>query len=790
MYKKLTSLLCLLLAFSSFAHAEEDFLRPDQAFIISANAAGPDKIRVNWQIADGYYLYQSKFRFSAENPAIELGEPDLPPAIEKDDPIFGKVQTYRNQVSIDVPIIRAPPNTDVMTLKARSQGCADKGICYPPHTQTILVALTPKADAPAPVRAEQVESIEVAGSAPESGAASIMDSDPLSELEALGDDLGLGAMEDDILPPEQAFQVSAESLDGNRLKVRWTIADGTYLYQDKLQVEVATDGIQLGQYELPEPDIKKDSIKPDGTFGDVPVYHNEVTLDIPLLRTNTAATDIELKVASQGCADRGICYPPQKSTLKVALPAAAGVDSGSVAAAEVAATNAPAAGPVNEQDQLLGDLQDANPIWGLLLSLGFGILVAFTACMYPMIPILSSLIMGQGEKITAFRSFELSLAYTQGIAVTFGLIGAGIALFGQGINIQSALQTPWVLVPASLLFIALALSMFGFYQIQMPSAIQSRLHEMSNSQKGGSLAGVFLMGVLSALIVGPCGGPVLLAVLAFAAQTQDALLGFIYLWIFGFGMGLPLLVMGSGGGALLPKAGTWMDTVKATGGVIMLALAISFLERLSPTYIPYAIIMLMWGSLLIVTGVYMGALRHLPDDVNGWHKLWKGLGLVILIYGVLFLVGIAAGGKDTWQPLKGIGIGGGHAAAEQQHAQFTRVKTVEDLNRELATAKAAGKPVMLDFYADWCTYCKTMEKEVFPHPKVVDALGDFILLQADITRQDEDDIAISNHLNMPAPPALYFWNRKGEEMRSHRILGNVTAEQLASRARDVHPGAQ
>jgi len=785
MYKKIIALFCLLLAFGTLAHAAEDFLRPDQAFAISADAIGPDKVRVSWQIADGYYMYQSKFRFSAENPAITFGDPQLPAAIEKNDPVFGMVQIYRKQVSIDVPIENVPANTDVMTLKARSQGCADKGICYPPHTQTILVALTPRADAPVAIDTAQVEELEVAGSASDSAALPALDDDPLAELSALGDDLGLDAMEDDILSPEQAFQVSAESLDGNTLTVRWTIADGTYLYQDKLKVEVVADGIQLGRHEMPKPDIKKDSVKPDGTFGDVPVYHNEVTLQIPLLRSNTAATDIEVKTGYQGCADRGICYPPQKSTLKVALPAAAGATGEAIPATVAATTAAVTAAPVNEQDQLLGDLQSASPLFGLLLSLGFGLLVAFTACMYPMIPILSSLIMGQGEKITAFRSFELSLAYTQGIALTFGVIGAAIALFGQGINIQSALQTPWVLIPSAILFVALAMSMFGFYQIQMPSAIQSRLHEMSNSQKGGSLAGVFLMGVLSALIVGPCGGPVLLAVLAFAAQTQDVLLGFLFLWVFGTGMGLPLLVMGSGGGALLPKAGTWMDTVKATGGVIMLALAISFLERLSPTYIPYATIMLMWGTLLVVTGVYMGALRQLPEEISGWSKLWKGLGLVILIYGALFLIGVAAGGKDTWQPLKGIAMGSGHAAAEQQHAQFTRVKTIDDLNREVAAAAAAGKPVMLDFYADWCTYCKTMEKEIFPHPTVVAALDNFVLLQADITRQDDDDVALSKHLDMPAPPALYFWDSKGEEMRSHRIVGNVTAEQLASRARTI-----
>lgn len=796
MYRKILSLLLILSTLCLPALAEDEFLRPDQAFAISAAPVGPDRVRVSWQIADGYYLYQSKFRFAAENPAIVFGEPELPEAIEKNDPVFGLVRIYRDQVSIDVPVEEAPDGTEVVTLKARSQGCADKGICYPPHNQTILVALTPRADAPAAINPSEVEAVDPSGSSI-GGAETISNDDPLAQLDALGDDLGLNDMEDDILPPEEAFRVSASSLDGNTLQVQWEIAEGTYLYQDKLKVELPGEEVRPGQFVMPEPDIKKDSIKPDGSIGDVAVYHDRVVLDIPLVRSDTSASEIEVKTAYQGCADRGICYPPQKTTLKVALPAGQGAADTVLPTA--AATETPprpqTAGlaqsttvnaPVNEQEVLLADLKTANPLFGLLLSLGFGVLVAFTACMYPMIPILSSLIMGQGDKITALNSFKLSLAYTQGIALTFGVIGAAIALFGQGLNVQSTLQNPWVLGGAAVLFVGLAMSMFGFYQIQVPSAIQSRLNEFSNRQEGGSLAGVFLMGVMSALIVGPCGGPVLLAVLAFAAQTQDLALGFVYLWVFGTGMGLPLLLMGSGGGALLPRAGTWMDTVKATGGVIMLALAISFLERLSPTYIGYPAIMLMWGTLLIVVGVYMGALRQLADDASGWYKLWKGLGLVILVYGVLFLVGVAAGGKDTWQPLRGLAPAAGHANAQQQHPAFKRIRTIDDLEREVAAAAAQGRPVMLDFYADWCTYCKTMEKEIFPDPRVVSALSDFVLLQADITRQDEHDKALSLHLEMPAPPALYFWNSQGEEMRSHRIIGNVSAEQLASRAVQVN----
>ena len=439
--------------------------------------------------------------------------------------------------------------------------------------------------------------------------------------------------------------------------------------------------------------------------------------------------------------------------------------------------------PATEQDRLLAELHNSSFWLALLISLGFGLLVAFTACMYPMIPILTSLIMGQGDRVTPVRAFELSLAYTQGIAVTYGVLGVVMAAVGKSLGIQSALQTPWFLVPAIILFVALALSMFGFYQIQLPSALQSRLHEISNRQKGGSVIGVGLMGVVSALIVGPCGGPVLLAMLAFAAQSDNMLHGFLAMWLFGTGMGLPLLVMGSGGGALLPKAGTWMDTVKATGGVIMLALALSFLERMSPTYIPAPVIMLLWGVLLIVTAVYMGALRQLPDKASGWPSLWKGLGMVLLIYGAAFVVGVAAGGRDTSQPLRGILPGGAASSpAGQTHLQFKRIKSVADLNRELAAARAAGKPVMLDFYADWCIYCKTMEKEIFPDPRVQQALAGFVLLQADITRMDEQDTALTAELDLPAPPALYFWDRQGRQRKELRLVGEPTIPLLIEHA--------
>jgi thiol:disulfide interchange protein DsbD len=782
MYKTITHRLLLLAVFllpllHTAVASSNEFLKPDEAFAISAAANDRDSVRFNWQIADGYYLYQSKFRFLSDTPGVELGEPDLPPSITMNDPIFGEVETYREEVSIDLPLLAVPKDVEVLTLKARSQGCADAGLCYPPHTQTVFVALDPAVDAPPPVDPSRVQEFAPAANAPPlppiDDIQPVANDNALDELAAFGNDLGLG-IDDDILPPEQAFQVTASSADGSRVQVRWTIADGTYLYQDQLRVQLTGDGVELGAFELPQPEIKKDSVKPDGSIGDVAVYHDAVDLDIPLVRTNTDATSIELTASYQGCADRGICYPPQKTVFNLDLPAAQGattVAASSVSSAVTAVSTATTAQPIQaEQDQIAGLLADGSFALIVASFFGIGLLLAFTPCVFPMIPILSGIIAGQGHDITTRKAFTLSLIYVLAMAITYTIAGILVGLFS--VNLATTLQQPGWLIAFAAIFVFLAFSMFGFYELQLPASLQSKLTELSNRQKGGNYAGVAIMGLLSALIVGPCLAPPLAGALIFISQTGDAVLGGAALFAMGMGMGVPLLLIGASAGKFLPRAGAWMDAVKAVFGVLLLGVALTMIERLVPTYIPYMVIMLAWGLLLIASGIYMGALEPVHGEASGWRKLWKGLGLAAVIYGTTFLIGAAMNSKDTIQPLRGMFAAGAVTAAGQPaKAQFRPIKTIDDLQRELEMARTAGKPVMLDFYADWCTYCKQMERETFSDPQVIELMNQMVLVKADVTRQDDADKALQEHIGIPAPPAMIFWDAQGNEHRNLRLLG-------------------
>jgi thiol:disulfide interchange protein DsbD len=610
----------------------------------------------------------------------------------------------------------------------------------------------------------------------------------LGALGSLGSSLGLD-QENEILPPEEAYRFSAEVSSPITLRLYWQIAGGTYLYQDKVKVDlVSGEGVSLGNYRLPPAETKKGALRPDGTIGDLQVFHDEIDLTIPLIRDNALETEIELRVRYQGCAEAGICYPPQTKKVNLRLPAMEGTPSPLERAEQAVAESQPAAmpqaltadqPPMSETDQITSTLAGGS-IWVVIASfLGFGLLLALTPCVFPMIPILSGIIAGHGTSITTRKAFVLSLVYVLAMSVTYTLAGVLAGLFGK--NLQAAFQDPWILGTFALVFVLLALSMFGFYDLQLPSRWQSKLTEASNRQKGGSLTGVAVMGFLSALIVGPCVAPPLAGALIYIGQTGDAVLGGLALFALAMGMGAPLILIGTSAGKLLPRAGAWMDRIKAVFGVGMLAVAIIMLERI----LPPAVAMVLWGALMVISAIYMGALHELPVEASGWDRFWKGLGVVILIYGGLMLVGAAAGGKDTVQPLRGIAAFSG-ANAESAHLEFRRIKTVDDLNREVAAASASGRAVMLDFYADWCVTCKEMERYTFSDPGVISALKGVTLLQADVTANDDNDQALlQGHFGMPGPPSIMFYGTDGKERKGYRVVGFMAADDFTNHIRQA-----
>ena len=601
-------------------------------------------------------------------------------------------------------------------------------------------------------------------------------------------DLGLGGGEDEILEPDVAFKITTSIKDSNTLSANWQIADKHYLYRDKFKFQLKQgNGVELGEANLPAGETKNDEF-----FGKIQVFHNSAEATIPLNRVNTEATTIEVQFTYQGCAEEtGICYPPIRKNISFNLPAGGIV---STAPVSTPVTNLPSASVpadstdtekqfVSEQDKSTQVLKSGNAIEIMIYFFLGGLALAFTACMYPMIPILSSIIVGHGENISHSKAFVISMAYVQSMAVTFGVMGAAVALFAGGVNLQAYFQSPWILIPFSLLFIALAFSMFGFYTIQMPASIQSKLSNFSNEQKAGSLHGAIFMGAASALIIGPCAGPVIIGALAYVAAESNPLVGFLAMFILGNGLGLPLLAVGTLGGHILPKAGTWMDKVKAAAGVVLLAIAILFLERIS--FISSMFIMMLWATFFIVVGIYLGAFEAIKEGASGWYKFWKGLGIVFILYGVIVMLGGVTGARNFNDPLHGSSLTRGGGTVEAKHLTFKRIKTPQDLENEIAAAKASGKYIMLDFYADWCTYCKQFEDYVFTNKEVQTLLKDFVLLQADVTANDEQDQALNKMTSVQAPPAILFFGKDGKEIRNYRIVGNMDAQKFLKHVNQI-----
>ena len=749
---------CLLvLAGTAQAIEPADVREYGDVFAISATAVSPDRVEVSWDIAEDYYLYNNRFlSFATDTPGIILGDPDIPEGKRSFDELLGEeVIKFTGRLVVGVPLASVASGIRTVDLNIRSQGCLEGVLCYPPTRQSITVELPVEDPASAP-----------AGALGLPGASA-------SPLDAL---LGntAAAAGDPALPPEQAFRYEAIVQDAATLLVRFTAAPGYYLYVDKFAFRVrGSDGAtSLGPFERPQ-----GTLKDDPEFGVVPVIYDQVEIPVKVNRLVAGSVaDIELEADWQGCRDGDICYPPQTGSLAMRLPAVPApiIHEEKVASPASAVSDGPAitaAPPVSEQSRLARLLEE-NPAFAMVTFFFAGLLLAFTPCVFPMIPILSGIIAGEGDRITTGRALALSLVYVLAMAVTYTVAGVLAGLFGQ--NLQAMFQNPWVISAFVGVFVLLALSMFGFYELQLPSRWQTKLTEQSNRQQGGRLGGVAVMGFLSALIVGPCVAPPLAAALIFIGETGSPVLGGTALFALSLGMGVPLILFGVSAGKLLPRAGAWMNAVKAVFGVGLLALGIWMLERI----VPGNVIMVLWGLLAVVCAIYLGALDRLPEGASGWARLWKALGVSLLLFGAIQFVGAASGGDYWLRPLDHLASGASSDAAEPK-VPFTRIKSLQDLETEVAKANDQGAPAMLDFYADWCVECIRMERNTFPEPEVQDLLARLTPLKADVTANDEIDQALMRAYGVIGPPGILFFGPDGEEMAAYRLVGYFTPDEFS-----------
>ncbi|WP_149194253.1 protein-disulfide reductase DsbD [Luteimonas suaedae] len=782
---------CLLGTTATVAAAvdESDLLPVDEAFVLTAAAPTRNRIELDWKIADGYYLYRHRIDVRRLDEGFKINPLQLPAGHKHHDEFFGEVETYRDRLT--AAVTGAPDDgMTTLPLQVKYQGCADAGVCYPPQTRTIHVALPAQAAPPAAGSASAGDGFAALGRALSGNGVIPSGTAADGTVQALP------------LPPEQAFAFEAIAGDGDTILMRFTPARGYYLYRDRSTFALdGADGIAAGAPAWP-----RGVDHHDEHFGKVVVYFDQVDVPLPLRRTRADAAEVTLTATFQGCQDEGICYPPMTRTVTVALPptrttpapvgavsAATGI-SPEAAAASVAAEAAPtgtagaeragdaadgglppaaeagapaAAAPLADDSRLAAALAGPDRLLALLGFFGAGLLLAFTPCVLPMIPILSGLIAGAGTRLGTGRALLLSFVYVLANALVFTVAGVVAALLGA--NLQIAFQTPWIIALFALLFVALALSAFGLYELQLPAAVRARLGAISDRQRGGSLAGVAAMGALSALIVGPCVAPPLAAAVLYIGESGDPVLGGTALFVLAMGMGLPLLAFGVAAGRGLPTSGPWMVAAQRVFGFVFLGLAVWMLSRILPGPATLA----LYGLLALAAAAWaLAASTETPRT----RLLARFAGLVLAVIGAAQLLGAMSGAHDPLRPLDGM------TAARQPQAElpFRRIKTVADLDLEIAAAQAAGRPLLFDFYADWCVACKEMEKYTFPQTEVQDALAGFVLLKADVTANDAEDQALMRRYGVVGPPATLFFVDGGER-RDLRLFGFEKAAAFAAR---------
>lgn len=583
---------------------------------------------------------------------------------------------------------------------------------------------------------------------------------------AFANNFGFLKSEPELMPVDQAFAFDFKQ-EGNKVTLNWVIADGYYMYRDKLKFSV--NGTELGTIDLP-----KGKPHNDEYFGEQEVYYTYIDIPVGLKQADDNST---LSVTFMGCAEGKLCYPPTKRDISLKAVAAndgqiaSSADSGentkpAATDTDAKASSAPAK-PITQQDSLSQMLSNDSLLWTLVIFFGLGIGLALTPCVFPMYPILSGIIVGQGQKLSTAKAFTLSMAYVQGMAITYSILGLVVA--SAGMKYQAALQHPAVLVVLAILFFVLSLSMFGLYDLKLPSSWQEKMNSISNNQKGGNLVGVFLMGVISGLVASPCTTAPLSGALVYVAQTGDLLQGFLALYVLSMGMGVPLLIIGTSGGKLLPRAGAWMNIIKTVFGFLLIAVSIVMLGRIW-TGVVSDVLWSLWGI------SFTGYLMH-QNKLSAFN--WKQT-----VRSVLLMLTLLASFSYGFQAVMShFGFNhspvGNTATAEAEHG-FKRIKSIEDLDRELAAATAAGKPVMLDLYADWCVACKEFEAITFKDAEVLARMNKIVLLQADVTKSDAVDVALLEKYHVLGLPTLLMFNEQGEPREDLRVTGFMGPKEFAA----------
>ena len=713
---KMTSIITILflsITLNAFALDQDDLLDVDAAFSPKVIEVNAQNIKLRFAIADKYYLYKHAFKFPNDDKQVEFSAAQIPDGDKKEDEFFGEVETYHHQVDIVIPYENTQ-GLDSIAFKFKYQGCAEAGVCYPPQTKTVELALPS-------------QSSSLAGG---------------GILNTASGGLGLNdgqwnGQQGSVLTEEQAFQFETIAMNDKQLSARFTMGDNIYLYKDKVKLTSLTSGISIDKLTFPQAQTKDDP-----HFGEVAVYFDQIEVAVDINRTKGSGKTLQLQAEFQGCVNEGICYPPSVRIINVDLPA--------IVSDVKPDNNTASSANLSEQDQIQKDLE-ANAWWKTILKFfGFGLLLALTPCIFPMIPILSGLIMGQGE-ITRSRAFMLSLIYVLAMALAYTAAGVIAGLLGA--NIQAALQKPWIIITFSMVFVALAMSMFGYYDLQLPSSWQNKLSNISNKQKSGSYIGVGIMGFLSAIIVGPCVAPPLAGAVLYISNTGDPIVGGFALFAMSMGMGVPLLLIGASAGKWIPQSGGWMNVVKSFFGIALLAMAIWFLSRIIPGHYSLA----LFGILALLSSIFW--IKYAMKNVNGTKlkTVFLLIKLLLIVLGAVEIMGAIKGNSDPLHPLRA-----------SNHFEFTTVKTIAELDKAIAQS---DKPVILDFYADWCVECIHMERETYSDPAVQETLENFLVLKADVTDQNDDDKALMKKFKIIGPPATLFFSIDGQLINQSSFFG-------------------